>query len=78
MRLGDDSTQYAEGFGLLQIHLPNGQNTTIDRVYYVPVSNEDALTSKLLQSIYVKGVFLAKLIKYLFPDPILIHKDHSN
>ena len=49
VRLGDDSTQYAEGFGLLQIHLPNGQNTSIDRVYYVPVSNENAFTHSELQ-----------------------------
>lgn len=49
VRLGDDSTQYAEGFGLLQIHLPNGQNTIIDRVYYVPVSIEDAFTHSELQ-----------------------------
>lgn len=36
VRLGDDSFRYAEGFGKLIIHLPQGNNTSIDKVYYVP------------------------------------------
>lgn len=43
VRLSDDSAQYAQGFGSIQIHLPNGQNTLIDKVYFVP-----ALTRNLL------------------------------